>query len=221
MVPDRLRLVNPTPVVARLAGQLAARGSGVIGGSDSTPLTWMLGADDDLATTRASGIGERDRILVVSWIGAHPDARANVLGRLWRLEEQCRASGLPTLTLRLGPLAGPGSPLWQKLAHTKPSPRLARRPVHPVLEMQVVEVIERASVGAIVWSGWQEIGGPDIMTLGECAEHARGARTAAEGEWEPDLEALAEQRLIEPEVWARWSGIEPRSVRAEAATWAA
>lgn len=221
MAPDRVRLVNPSPVVARLAEQLAARASVVTRGSDSIPLTWMLGADDDLAATRVAGIAERDRILVVSWIGAHPDARANVLRRLWALEEQCRASALPTLTLRLGPLAGPESPLWQKLAHVKPGHRLARRPVHPVLESQVVEVIERALVGAIAWSGWQEIGGPDIMTLGDCAEHARSARTGAQGEWEPDLEALAEQRLIEPEVWARWSGIEPRSVLSEAATWAA
>lgn len=217
MAPECVRLVNPSPVVARLAAKLATRGSG----EARERLTWMLGADDDLAAVLAAGIGERDRILVVSWIGAHPDAGASVLSRLWALEERCRESGFATLTVRLGPLAGPESPLWQKLAYAKPRSRLARKPVHPVLESQVVEVIERALIGAVTWNGWQELGGPDIMTLGECAEHARRSAFAGEGEWEPDLEALAEQRLIEPQVWSQWSGMEPMSVSTEAATWAA
>ncbi len=211
--------MNPTPVVTRLTDGLAARAAGGI--ADSAPLTWMLGAADDVAAARAAGMGEGHRILMLSWIGAHPDARADVLRRLWALEERSRESGLPTLTLRLGPLAGSSSPLWRKLARAKLTSRLARRPVHPVLESQVVEVIERALSGAIRWDGWQELGGPDIMTLGECADLARAANITGEGEWEPDLEALAEQRLIEPDVWAAWSGIEPRSPRAETTTWAA
>ncbi len=216
-----LRLVNPSPVVVRLAAKLAALGHIVTRTPDAAPLTWVLGADDDLPAMRATGIGERDRILVLSWIGAHPDARAQVLRRLWALEESCRAIALPALTLRLGPLAGPDSPLWRKLAHSKPAPRLARKLVHPVLESQVVEAIDRALRGAAAWNGWQEIGGADIMSLGECATLARGSGLTGAGEWEPDADALAEQRLIEPGVWSQWAGIEPCSVATEAGRWAA
>ncbi len=216
-----LRLVNPSPVVVRLAAKLAPLGHVVTRTVDAAPLTWVLGADDDPPVMSASGIGAGDRILVLSWIGAHPDARAQVLRRLWALEEACRATALPALTLRLGPLAGPDSPLWRKLAHSKPAPRLARKLVHPVLESQVVDVIDRALRGGSAWNGWQEIGGADIMSLGECATLARGSGLTGAGEWEPDLEVLAEQRLIEPAVWARWSGIEPRPVATEAGRWAA
>ena len=217
-----LWLANPSATVTRLAATLARRGHALGGMESAEPRTWILGSEDDPV---AAGIVARDdshdRILVLSWIGTHPDARAEVLRRLWMLEERCRATGIPTLTLRLAPLAGPESPLWKMLAGSQPGARLARKLVHPVLESDVVEAMDRALRGAAVWEGWQEIGGPDIVSLGELAALARTSRVTRGGAWEPDPDALAEQRLIEPAVWARWSGIEPGSVVAEAAQWAA
>jgi len=162
---------------------------------------------------------------VVGWIGVHPDAASPELTALWHLEERTRALGVPVLALRLGPLVGATSPLWQQLAATRPAGKLARKLVHPVLESDVVTTLGRALVGAIAWDGWFELGGREVFAVGELAELARAARPglspASGGGWEPGRDALLGQRLIEPDVWVRWGGIEPGSVRAEAARWAA
>jgi len=65
------------------------------------------------------------RLLVLSALGAHPDARAPRLKALWDLEEQARGAGRPVLTLRLAPIVGPQSPLWLRL---RSRPRLPGRP---------------------------------------------------------------------------------------------
>src|SRR5213075_1100163 len=64
------------------------------------------------ALERALTSAPNARLLVLSRIGVHPDAKAPGLAALWKLEERARASKLPMLTLRLAPMVGPRSPLW-------------------------------------------------------------------------------------------------------------
>src|SRR6266516_4199530 len=110
-----IRLLKPAPPVARLAAALVARGHTIDRGTSAPGAgTWVVGPaeDPDTAAHIAGRSATGDRILVLGWIGAHPDARAETLRKLWALEERCRATPLPTLALRLGPLVGPASPLW-------------------------------------------------------------------------------------------------------------
>lgn len=208
--------------VARLVPALQARGLAITdaespdldGGSTlliSTPVDWMrLGVW--LAPWR---VARGARLIVISRMGAHPDARAAGLRDLWRLEEHARVSLIPTLTLRLGPLVSKESPFWTRLAA---HPRLgdeARRLVMPVLEEDALTAMERALREAHPAEGWFEVVGPDARSLGEWAEIA-AARGPAEpdpaGAWEPDLEELAEHRLCEPEIWQERFDVRARSV---------
>jgi len=196
--------------------------------ADAAPgCTWAFGPHDRASVVRSALADAQpgDRILVMGWIGTHPDATAPVLRALWELEEACRASRAPTLVLRLGPLIGRAAPLCAQLLQSDPPQRAGRVPMHPVAERDVVETLRRARAGAIEWRGWYELGGSEALTLAEVAAWLRAGDGTAPPEvpaaWEPGLDALLEQRLIEPDVWARWSGVEPRPVSEEIASWRA
>jgi uncharacterized protein YbjT (DUF2867 family) len=221
------------PPVPRLIAQLAARGHRVGAGArgESEPAdrdsTLVLGPGpelDDLALGVLLGAWRKApgaRLLVVSLIGAHPDARAARLKRLWELEERARGFALPVLTLRLAPIVGPASPLWLKLGSRPRLPRGGRDVVQPVFESDVIETLERALDGRAKWNGWYEVAGPEPLTLAELAALA-SARAAphGRGEWEPPLDEMMEQRLCEPEPWLRHFALTPHSITEQAAAWA-
>jgi hypothetical protein len=214
----------PAPPVPRLLEALRARGHAVssdplerLEDSDA-PVTVVFGPGEPPArvpavSARVRAAGARVRLLVMSLLGTHPDARAPVLQRSWSLEEQARATALPLLVLRLAPLIGPGSPLWLRLGRVSRLPRAARRLLMPVLESDVLETLERALSGRAAWEGWYEVAGPEPLTLAELAACARAAARAAgeAGDWEPPLEVLEEQRLCDPDPWRRHFGLEPGS----------
>jgi uncharacterized protein YbjT (DUF2867 family) len=163
------------------------------------------------------------RLLVLSRIGAHPDARARALRALWALEEHARASGLPVLTLRLGPLVGPRSPLWLKLAGRPRLPHGGRHLLNPVCEEDVVETLDLALSGRAAWEGWHEVAGPEIMSLAElaalAAEWPEDAAPGTRGAWEPPLEEIAEHRLCEASPWLEHFGIAAQPLAERAAGW--
>jgi uncharacterized protein YbjT (DUF2867 family) len=222
---------QPDPPVPRLLAAVAARGHevGPAGPPKGRGSTLVLGGGGTLdpmalgvllgAWRTAAGA----RVLVLSRIGAHPDARAPGLRTLWRLEEHARASGLPVLTLRLAPLLGPASPLWLKLREGPRLPRKGRQLLNPVAESDAVETIVRALEGRVAWDGWYEVAGPEALSLAELAELARGAGApgpAGEAEWEPPLRELEEQRLSESGPWCQQFGLAPRRIRDLAKEWA-
>lgn len=153
------------------------------------------------------------RVLMLSRLGAHPDAKAASLQRLWRLEEHVRGGGAPTLTLRFAPLLGPDTPLWNKL-RTQPSlPRGGRTQLNPVAERDAVETLVRALASDAPWSDWYEVAGPRVWTLGELCGLARDAgRGRDAGEWEPSLDEMAEHRLAESAPWCARFGITPMPI---------
>jgi len=164
------------------------------------------------------------RVLVLSRLGAHPDARAARLRWLWMLEEHARASGLPVLTLRLGPLIGPRSPLWLKLRSQPRLPGGGQKLLNPVAEAEVVETLARALEGRARWEGWFEVAGPDVMSLAELAALAREAGPPPRGEqgaWEPPLRELAEQRLAEADAWLQHFAMRVRPIGEQVQQWAA
>jgi uncharacterized protein YbjT (DUF2867 family) len=164
------------------------------------------------------------RVLVLSSLGAHPDARAARLRWLWMLEEHARASGLPVLTLRLGPLIGPRSPLWLRLRRQPRLPRGGEKLLNPVAESDVVETLARALEGRAKWEGWFELAGPDAMSLAEMATLAREAGPPPRGEngaWEPPLRELSEHRLAEADGWLEHFAMRVRPVGEQALEWAA
>ena len=169
---------------------------------------------DLLAGVRALGT-RRFRILMLSRLGAHPDARADTLRRLWRLEEHVRGGGAPTLTLRLGPLVGPETPLWIKLRSRPALPQGGRKLVNPVAERDVVETLCRALDGRAPWRDWYELAGGETFSLAELSDVAASTSgTTTGGEWEPSLEEIAEHRLAECEPWATDFGITPTPLAA-------
>ncbi len=179
----------------------------------STPVDWMR-----LGVRFAPWLVRRGaRVVVLSRIGAHPDARAPGLRDLWRLEEYARVSLVPTLVLRFGPLVARESPFWMRL---RSRPRLGpegRHPVMPVLEEDAVTALERALREERPGEGWFEVVGPEARSLAEWAEIAApsgpGAPEGAGG-WEPPVEELTEHRLSEPEPWQERFAIPAQRVTA-------
>jgi uncharacterized protein YbjT (DUF2867 family) len=231
---------EPDPPAPRLLAALAGRGHAVSAGGAGPPGAPAAGPRRDSTLVLAAG-GAPDfaalgvllgawraapgaRVLVLSALGAHPDARAARLRWLWMLEEHARASGLPVLTLRLGPLIGPRSPLWLKLCRQPRLPRGGEKLLNPVAEADAVETLARALDGRAKWEGWFEVAGPDVMSLAELAALAREAgpaRTGEHGAWEPPLRELSEHRLAEADAWLAHFSMRVVPVAEQAQRWAA
>lgn len=201
------------------AGLHGARDGEPVRADGATPLVTLAVSDgplvfDFLGFVRSLG-DCRLRVLMLSRLGAHPDARAASLQRLWRLEEHVRGGGLPTLTLRFAPLVGPETPLWRKLRSRSPLHGHERRLVNPVAERDAVETLLRAMDGRAIWRGWFEVASDEAVTLAELRDlAARTPGATAGGEWEPALEELAEHRLAESAPWAEHFGITPTPLAA-------
>lgn len=219
-------VVKPGPLgepAERLLGALAAHGHQVFTGAASLPATsdavTLAISDgpmvfDFLGFVRSLG-ARHFRVLMLSRLGVHPDARTATLQRLWRLEEHVRAGGAPTLTLRFAPLVGPATPLWKKLRSRPTLPGTGRKLLNPVAEVDAVETLASALDGRGLWRGWFEVAGPEAVTLSELRDMA--ARTPGEtggGAWEPTLDEMAEHRLAESEPWASHFGITPTPLAA-------
>jgi uncharacterized protein YbjT (DUF2867 family) len=174
------------------------------------------------AVTLSSPAAGAERLLVMSWIGTHPDATDPLLAALWRLEEAARATGLPVLVLRLAPLVGADAPGCAYLAmRPRLEPKLARALVQPVHEDDAVAGLAAVLAGRVAWSGWYEVCGPDAFTVGEFAEAAASGALGpivAAPAWEPAPGVLRAMGLSEWEPWARASGVRPRPVLAGART---
>jgi len=217
---------RPDPPVPRLLASLAERGHRVGGPSE--------GASDDRATlVLAAGTGadplalgplfdrwrraRGGRVMVMSSLGAHPDAKTRRLRELWRLEEGARNAGLPLLVLRLAPLVGPRSPLWLRLRARPRLPGGGRQLLNPVAEADVVDTIEKAVLGNVEWRGWYELAGPEVVSLAEMVELAAisGPRLPTHaGAWEPPMSELLEHRLAEANHWLVHFGLSPRPLTA-------
>jgi len=210
------------PALPRLLEALARRGHATAAPGDTagrTGTTLVTGAwsEEDMADALHPGIG---RVLVLSWMGAHPDAASPGLRRQWAVEERARALGLPALTLRLAPLMGPESPFWRRLRARGPLPRGGRTLLRPVVEEDVIESIHRALVRAAAWSGWFEACGAETWSLAELADLAqRDGPNATSAAWEPPIEVLLSQRLPEPGAWRQHFGLAPETLVARARAW--
>ncbi|MBI5171173.1 MAG: hypothetical protein HZA61_16925 [Candidatus Eisenbacteria bacterium] len=217
-------IVTPGPLAApaaRLLAALAAKGHDVRDASAGPPAgdgPVTLAISDgpfvfDFAGLVRAIAPRPFRVLVLSRLGAHPDAKAASLQRLWRMEEHVRGGGAPTLTLRFAPLLGPDTPLWNRL-RTQPSlPRGGRTQLNPVAERDAVETLVRALGGDAPWGDWFEVAGPRVWTLGELRDLARDAgRGRDAGEWEPALDEMAEHRLAESAPWCARFPIAPTPI---------
>lgn len=208
---------------ARLVRALAARGHAVAQepaqlAADTRAVTLVVSDGpfvfDFGGMVRAMG-ERRFRVLILSRLGAHPDARCESLKRLWRLEEHVRGGGAPTLTLRMAPVIGPDAPLWRMLRTRPALPNQGRRLVDPVYEGDVVETLLRALDGRALWQGWYELAGAERFTWAELAAHAQASGRATEGAaWEPTQDEIAEHRLAECEPWATHFGLTPTPLAA-------
>jgi hypothetical protein len=202
--PERLLAALPPEVFSR------EKRTHVIAGG--TPLAAL-----DRALDPDSGA----RLLVLSRVGVHPDAKAPGLQALWRLEERARASKLPMLTLRLAPMIGPTSPLWSMLASGPKLPRAGRSLLNPVAEEDVVESITRAVDGRAKWEGWFEAAGSEVLSLAELTALARayGPTDGFWGSWEPPAEEMLEHRLCESAPWMEHFQLESEAVAVRAKKW--
>jgi hypothetical protein len=219
-------VVQPAPLAqpaARLLGALVAHGHTVFARPEmlpagEEPVTLAVSDGpfvfDFVGAVRVLG-SRRFRVLVLSRLGSHPDARCVSLQRLWRLEEHVRAGGAPTLTLRFAPLVGPATPLWRKLRSRPSLPRGGRKLLNPVAEADAVQTLLRALDGRGPWRGWYEVAGAETVSMAELRDVA--ARTPGEtrgGVWEPSLDELREQRLAESQPWSADFGITPTPLAA-------
>ena len=202
----------------RLIGALAARGVTLYDGPSDLPAgtepVTLAVSDGPFVFDFAGAVRElgehRFRVLVLSRLGAHPDARAASLQRLWRLEEHVRGGGAPTLTLRFAPLVGPDAPLWRWLRTRPALPRGGRKLVNPVYEADALETIVRALSGQAAWEGWFEVAGAETVSLAELRDMAAASPGPTRGRaCEPTMDEMDEHRLAECEPWASHFGITP------------
>jgi uncharacterized protein YbjT (DUF2867 family) len=164
------------------------------------------------------------RLLVLTRLGTHPDARNARLRECWALEEAARASGLPVLTLRLGPLLGPESPLWLRLRSGPRLPRRGEQLLNPVAEADVVEALDRALSGRAEWRGWYEVAGPEVWSLAELCALARESGpplAKGSGAWEPPLKEMEEHRFAEASPWLAHFSLSVRPLAEQARAWRA
>lgn len=204
---------------ARLLAALRARGLAIAdtespGNADGatlllwTPVDWMqLGVR--MAPWR---VARGARLIVLSRLGAHPDAIAPGLRDLWRLEEYARVSLVPTMALRFAPLVGKESPFWKKLGGRPKLGRAGNTVLMPVLEDDAVQVLARALTESRPAEGWFEITGPEALSLDEWGEIATRNGALDAGEWEPPIEELTEHRLSESEIWQTRFGLRAHPV---------
>jgi nucleoside-diphosphate-sugar epimerase len=188
----------------------------------TSALTLVVGAGCEADRFGASlAEAPEARLLVLSALGVHPDARTPRLRALWDLEEQARGAQRPVLTLRIAPIVGPRSPLWLRLRSRPRLPEPDHTLLNPVVESDVIETIDRALAGRADWEGWYEVAGPEAFTLGELAElAARSPRLPDDaGAWEPPHAELREHRLAETAPWADHFGLAPTPVRSQAVGW--
>ncbi len=223
-------LPRPASAPHRLLRALERRGWGwgVAGdqATDGDTLLLAPGPGEPAAATlawlAARSRSDRARLLVLTRLGTHPDARAPDLGDCWRLEEAARASGQPTLTLRLAPLLGPESPLWLRLRAVAGGSRWGERLVNPVAEGDVLETLDRGLSGRAEWGGWFEVAGPEVWSLAELAALARetcGPLPRGAGAWEPPLEEIEEHRLAEAGPWLAHFRLSARPLVEQARAW--
>jgi len=206
---------------ARLLALLTARGHQMVKGPEALPPgeePVVLAISDGPSVfdylTAVQQLGSHPfRTLMLSRLGAHPDARAASLQRLWRLEEHVRAGNAPVLTLRFAPLVGAETPLWRRLRSRPALPNGGRKLLNPVAERDAIETLDRAFDGRARWEGWYEVAGPEAVTLAELRDLATrtpiSGPPADAGEWEPALEEMMEHRLAESQPWASHFGIVP------------
>ena len=218
-----MTLVQAGPLGAapeRLLAALAARGHARVASPEALPAgddpVTLVVADGPMVFNFLDTVRElqtrRFRVLMLSRLGAHPDARATTLRRLWRLEEHVRGGGAPTLTLRLAPLVGPETPFWRKLRSRPSLAGLERKLANPVAETDVVETLAHALEGKAPWRDWFEVAGSETLSLAELRDLAARTPGSRNGEWEPTLDEIAEHRLAESEPWATTFGIEPTPI---------
>ena len=154
------------------------------------------------------------RVLILSRLGAHPDARAASLQRLWRLEEHVRGGGAPTLTLRLAPIVAADAPLVRRLASRPSLPRAGRGLTNPVAEADVLETLRRALAESRAWGDWFEVAGPEVWSWAELREAAAALPPSrAPAAWEPSLDELVEHRLAEAGPWLERFLLTPTPIR--------
>jgi hypothetical protein len=204
----------------RLLASLAARGLPAPVTADTLPpgdgpVTLAISAGPfvfDFAGLVAA-VGRPFRVLMLSRLGACPEAKAQTLRRLWRLEEHVRGGGAPTLTLRFAPLLGDQAPLWNQLRARPMLPRGGRQLLNPVLESDAVETIARALDGRAAWEGCHEVAGPEAWSLAGLRDLARGTGPALRPRaWEPSLDEMAEHRPADSGRWSAHFGIAPRPI---------
>ena len=162
---------RPDPPVPRLLEALAARGHAVkpdAAGRPNGPATLVLAAGAEL-DEMAFGVllgawrtAPGARVLVLSAIGAHPDAKEKRLRRLWRIEESARASGVPALTLRLAL----GFFLWDFIGS-------ALRLPPEWLDLTLTRHLGRPMIGTYDWPGMLLLA---IMAVGGLLVAAWGMR---------------------------------------------
>jgi uncharacterized protein YbjT (DUF2867 family) len=211
------------PPAGRLLATLAARGQeslvrpAALPPGDA-PVTIAVSSGAfvfDFAGLVASLAGRPFRVLILSRLGAHPDAKAPGLRRLWRLEEHVRGGGAPTLTLRFAPLLGPRSPLWNRLRTRPRLPGRGRQLLNPALEADAVETLVRALADPAPWSGWFEVAGPEAWSLLELRTLAAESGPGPDaGDWEPPPSELAEHRLAESGPWSERFALTPAPLAA-------
>lgn len=209
--PERLR-----PPASRLLETIVRRGIA------PESRTLLVGLAEGFTAHDVETLARRHdvaRTIVLGLLGTHRDARSPELRALWDLEEAARSTGLPTLALRFGPLIGPGSPLWARLASR---PRLARphRLVCPVAEEDAVETLVAALTDPRKRSGWYEVAG-EPLRLDELVALAARTRAIDSGAWEPELAILEEQRLADPAPWIDDFGVAPAALDERVRRWVA
>jgi uncharacterized protein YbjT (DUF2867 family) len=138
-------------------------------------LVW-LNLETTQVALRAAENAEVRRVLFLSPIGVDPGSDNGYLAAKGRAEEAIRASKkLEHAIFRSAPILGEGSALSTLLARGLPS-RIRDVSLNPIVVADVADALVAADTRDAELRGAWELGGPEVLTLGELADRS-GSRS--------------------------------------------
>ena len=169
-----------------------------------------LNLDTVQVALRAASNAEVRRVLFLSPLGADPASENAYLAAKGHAEDAVRASGLEYVIFRCAPVIGKGTVLDRFLRAGLPS-RARETRTNPIAVGAVVDALVAADTRASEVRGTWELGGPEVLTLGELADRSGIKSTFLSRRSSALTDLFARDAIADPAPAAEQFGLTPNT----------